>query len=190
MEFSMKHQKLIKEFPKQSSIEDSYDFIVDAKNPFYIKFPFVVEEPGQYTRQFYRTTHIFEGPSGSAMGGLVVVEKFSKAVDENSVCKNEDFRRLIKHDYSTVACVDSETAWKLIANKCEPDIDVNIESLVIENKQIFVIKIKEGTHKPYLLTGKSTYKRVMKDDYVLTRRDFDEFYSKRNQNSGLSGFSM
>ncbi len=114
MEFSMKQQKLIEEFPKQSSIEDSYDFVVDVKNPFYIKFPFVVEESGQYTRQFYRTTHIFEGPSGSAMGGLVVVDKFSKAVDENSVCKNEDFRRLIKHDYSTVVCVTGETAWKLI----------------------------------------------------------------------------
>ena len=39
MEFSMKHQKLIEEFPKQSAIEDSYDFVVDVKNPFYIKFP-------------------------------------------------------------------------------------------------------------------------------------------------------
>jgi len=48
------------------------------------------------------------------MGGLVVVEKFSKAVDENGTCKNDEFRRLIKYDYSAVACVNSEIAWKLI----------------------------------------------------------------------------
>ena len=48
------------------------------------------------------------------MGSLVVVDEFSKAVDEDGVCKNENFRRLIKYDYSTLVCVDSDTAWKLI----------------------------------------------------------------------------
>ena len=48
------------------------------------------------------------------MGSLSVVDKFSKAIDESGVCKNEKFRRLIKHDYSTLVCIDSETAWKLI----------------------------------------------------------------------------
>ena len=113
-EFSMKMHKQSIEFPKQSPIADSYDFVVDIENPFYIKFPFVIEESGQYTRQYYKTTHIFEGPSSSGMGGLVVVDKFSKAVDENGLCKNDDYRRLIKHDYSTVACVDGLSAFKLI----------------------------------------------------------------------------
>jgi len=113
-EFMMKIQEQQQEFPQQSPIGDSYDFVVDIENPFYIKFPFVIEESGQYTRQFYKNTHIFEGPSSSGMGGLVAVEKFSKAVDENGVCKNDNFRRLIKHDYSTVACVGSQTAWQLI----------------------------------------------------------------------------
>lgn len=113
-EFSIKMQKQSKEFPKQSPIVDSYDFVVDIENPFYIKFPFVIDESGQYTRQFYKTTHIFEGPSSSGMGGFVVVDKFSKAVDENSQCKNDDLRRLIKHDYSTVVCVGFSSAFKLI----------------------------------------------------------------------------
>ncbi len=113
-EFNKKMQKQREEFPKQSTIGNSYDFVVDIENPFYIKFPFVIEESGQYTRQFYKTTHIFEGPGSSGMGGFVVVDKFSKAVNENSQCKNDNFRRLIKHDYSTVVCVTSETAWKLI----------------------------------------------------------------------------
>ncbi len=47
-------------------------------------------------------------------GADAVVEKFSKAVGENGICKNDNFRRLIKHDYSTVACVDDLSAFKLI----------------------------------------------------------------------------
>ena len=37
-----------------------------------------------------------------------------KDIHENGSCNNEDFRRLIKHDYSKVVCVDGQTAWKLI----------------------------------------------------------------------------
>ena len=73
----------------------------------------MLNESGQYTRQFYKNTHIFEGPSSSGMGGLVVVDQFSKAVDENGECKNEKFRRIIKHDYSTMVCVYPSTVSKL-----------------------------------------------------------------------------
>ena len=113
-EFMKKAQKQGEEFPHQSSIANSYDFVVDIENPFYIKFPIILDESGQYTRQFYKKTHIFEGPASSEMGGIVVVDKFSKAVDESSQCKNDDLRRLIKHDYSTVACVNFSSALKLI----------------------------------------------------------------------------
>jgi len=112
-EFMMKMQKQSEVFPQQSPIKYSYDFVVDVKNPFYIKFPFVIEEPGQYTRQFYKNTHISQGPGSSGMGGLAVVDKFSKAVDENGECKNAEFRRLIKHDYSNLVCVDPASIWKL-----------------------------------------------------------------------------
>jgi len=43
-----KMNKQREEFPLQSTIGYSYDFVVDVKNPFYIKFPFVIENPGQY----------------------------------------------------------------------------------------------------------------------------------------------
>ena len=113
-EFMKKINKQNEEFPQQNTIGNSYDFIVDIENPFYIKFPFVIDESGQYTRQFYKKTHIFEGPTGSEMGGLVVVDRFSKAVNENAECKNDEYRRLIKYDYSTVVCVDFPSALKLI----------------------------------------------------------------------------
>lgn len=100
-------------FYKQSSIGDSYDFVVDAENPFYIKFPIQINNSGQYTRQYYKITHMFEGPSGFAMGGLTVVDKYSKAVNENGICKNEAFRLLIKHDNSNLVCVDPADTLKL-----------------------------------------------------------------------------
>jgi hypothetical protein len=113
-EFMQKINKQSEEFPQQSTLRNSYDFIVYVENPFYIKFPFVIDESGQYTSQFYKKTYVFEGPTGSEMGGLVVVDKFSKAVNENAECKNDEYRRLIKHDYSTVVCVDFSSALKLI----------------------------------------------------------------------------
>lgn len=112
--FALQSQKQNEEFAQQSTIGNSYDFVVDIQNPFYIKFPIVLEESGQYSRQFYKKPHIFEGPASYAMGGLTVVDKFSKAVSEDSQCKNDSLRRLIKHDYSTVVCVDGSSARKLI----------------------------------------------------------------------------
>lgn len=110
IEFNLQMLEQNEEFSKQRDvIGGSYDFVVDLENPFYIKFPFTIEESGQHTRQFYKKTHIFEGPASYGMGGLVVVDKFSKAVDANGICNNDEFRHIIKHDYSTMVCVDSQT---------------------------------------------------------------------------------
>jgi hypothetical protein len=48
------------------------------------------------------------------MGGTVVVEKFSKTMDEGGICRDDNHRRLIKHDYTVVACVSFDTGVKLI----------------------------------------------------------------------------
>ncbi len=114
-EFMNKVQEQQKEFPKQSSIGQSYNFVVDIDNPFYIKFPFVINQAGQYTYLFYHTTDMFQGPGSGGMGGFVVVEKYSRALDEDGICKNEGLTRLIKHDYSTVACTSVETFFELKA---------------------------------------------------------------------------
>ena len=75
----------------------------------------------------------------------------------------------------------------LVANRCEPDVNINIEPFVIDNRNVVAVTVKEGNDKPYLLIDKSAYKRVMKDDYTLTRHDFDELYSKKQQRSSGSG---
>ncbi|GKS67422.1 hypothetical protein YTPLAS73_09690 [Nitrosarchaeum sp.] len=114
------HQKFAQSIPaqneafyKQSLIGDSYDFVVDVENPFYIKFPIQFNNSGQYTRQYYKITHMFEGPSGFGMGGLSVVDQYSKAINENGRCKNDSLRLLIKHDYSNLVCVDPASAINL-----------------------------------------------------------------------------
>jgi len=76
----------------------------------------------------------------------------------------------------------------LINGHCEPSIDVKIEQVVMEGKPVIVVKVKDGTDKPYLLAGKSPYKRVGKDDYVMKRTDLDKIYNKksgRQDNYGL-----
>jgi len=77
----------------------------------------------------------------------------------------------------------------LVANRCEPDIEIDVESFLIEGRDIVAVSVKEGKDKPYLVIDKSAYKRVIKDDYVLRRRDFDEMYSKRQQRPEGSGIA-
>lgn len=76
----------------------------------------------------------------------------------------------------------------LVANRCQPDIDINVESLVIDNRNVVVVTVKEGHDKPYLLFDKSAYKRVMKDDYPMDRHDLDDIYSKKQRSPPGSAF--
>jgi len=114
-EFMDKVQEQQKEFPKNSPIGESYSFVVDVSNPFYIKFPFIINQTEQYTYMFYHTTDMFQGPAGAGMGGFVVVQKYSKALDENGTCKTDGLVRMIKHDYTTVVCTSVETFFELKA---------------------------------------------------------------------------
>jgi len=113
MVFMKRLQQYNIEFRQASTISNSYEFIVDVKKPFYVKFPIQIEQSGLYTYQFFERTDILEGPSSNAMGPLVIVEKYSKALDEEGKCKNEKFSRIIKHDYSSMACVYPSTVSKL-----------------------------------------------------------------------------
>ena len=112
--FAENNRKLNNDFYQNSKIAKSFEFKITSENPFYVKSPLTFDESGLYTHQYYKKLKNSPAILGSNMGSLSVVDKFSKAIDESGVCKNEKFRRLIKHDYSTLVCIDSETAWKLI----------------------------------------------------------------------------
>ena len=75
-----------------------------------------------------------------------------------------------------------------ISGRCEPDIEVNIEQIHLEGKPIIVIKVKEGKNKPYLLTGKSAYKRVDKSEHVFKRLDFDKIFNEKQAPNRSSDF--
>ena len=77
----------------------------------------------------------------------------------------------------------------LVSGNCEPDLEFTIEEIQLESRPIIVIKVKEGKNKPYILVGKSAYKRVEKDDLVFKRLDFDSVYSKQttSQDNVVSG---
>ena len=67
----------------------------------------------------------------------------------------------------------------LINGKCEPDIPIKIESVDLDGKPVIVVRVEEGDDKPYILVGKSAYKRVGANDRVFTRHDFDEIIKKK-----------
>ena len=113
-EFGENMRELNNKFYQTSTFGKSFEFKVNSEKPFLVKSPFTLLESGKYTHQFYTKLKNSPAVTDSNMGGTVVVDKFSKAIGENVVCKNENHRILIKYDYSAVACVGGETAWKLI----------------------------------------------------------------------------
>ncbi len=112
-EFAENNRKLNNDFYQHSEIAKFFEFKINPEKPFYVKSSLYFNDSGLYTHQYYKKLKNSPAIMGSNMGGLTVVDKFSKAIDDDGVCKNENFRRLIKHDYSTLVCVDFDTAWKL-----------------------------------------------------------------------------
>ena len=112
--FGQEMQKLNNEFYQDSNFAKSFEFKVNSEKPFLVKSSFVLPESGKYTHQFYKKLKFSPAVSDSNMGSTIVVDKFSKALSKNSGCNHDGHRMLIKHDYSVVACVSSETALKLI----------------------------------------------------------------------------
>lgn len=64
----------------------------------------------------------------------------------------------------------------MVNSLCEPTIDLSVENMMIDNKTIIVIKVKEGTDKPYLVKDKNAFKRVNDDDIPFKRIDLDNIY--------------
>jgi len=117
-------------------------------------------ELGKDSSEFLETVVSF----ANTKGGTILIGVHD---DGRVVGAGDDFERIEKK------------VRGLVANRCEPDIDISIEPFAIDSRDVVAVAVKEGGDKPYLLIGKSAYKRVIKDDYPLTRRDFDEMYRKK-----------
>ena len=117
MEYNKRMENLYVNFQETSTMKDFQIFSFKPEElPQSIKFPFTPQTNGKYFMILY---HDFGSSpytyNKGAFGSFLVVEKFSKAVDEDGECKKKEFRRIIKHDYSSVVCVSPSSISALKA---------------------------------------------------------------------------
>jgi len=72
----------------------------------------------------------------------------------------------------------------MVSSRCEPQIDINVEQIEVQNKPTVVITVKEGKDKPYLVKNKSAYIRVEDRDIAMSRHDLDRIYAENQQKHG------
>ena len=68
----------------------------------------------------------------------------------------------------------------IIRSRCDPFIEPELQSVEIDDKPIIVVRINEGTNKPYTLRDKGVYVRSGSTDRIASRIELDEFYEKEN----------
>ena len=97
--------------------KDSTEIRFDLLNSKEIIFPFSPQETGEF---FLKQQIVYSHDDGvSSVGGVSmipfhVVDKFSKAADEDGFCKKSTMVNLFKPDFSTNVCVTPQTAIKLM----------------------------------------------------------------------------
>ena len=68
----------------------------------------------------------------------------------------------------------------IIRSQCDPFIEPELQSVEIDDKPIIVVRINEGTNKPYTLRNRGVYVRSGSTDRIASRIELDEFYKKEN----------
>ncbi len=61
----------------------------------------------------------------------------------------------------------------MVSGKCEPHIEVRVESVELQDKPVVLVHVPRGTDKPYILRNKAPYIRKGEDDVPMTRHDLD-----------------
>lgn len=75
----------------------------------------------------------------------------------------------------------------MISGKCEPsNIETIIEHKESEGMPIVIVRVKEGSEKPYILKEKGPYIRIDERDLVMSRLDLDRIYQQKYQNNRIS----
>ena len=70
----------------------------------------------------------------------------------------------------------------LIAEHCNPSIEVRIDSEVLmQGIPITLVKVREGTNKPYTLKDRGIFVRRGASDRQIKRTELDEIYSTRQE---------
>lgn len=67
---------------------------------------------------------------------------------------------------------------KILRSNCYPPIQPEMSISILDDKKVLVVRVKEGSNKPYVFTDKGVYVRVSDKDRIATRAELDEFYRK------------
>lgn len=73
------------------------------------------------------------------------------------------------------------TVRNIIRRYCEPSIDPTIELAQVNDKTIIVVKVKEGTDKPYNHREKGVMVRYGSTNRVATRDELDSLYKEKTR---------
>jgi len=68
-----------------------------------------------------------------------------------------------------------------LKSRCDPFIAPEIKKVTTDDGSIFVIRINEGTNKPYTLRDKGIYVRSGSTDRIASRIELDEFYDQKKK---------
>jgi len=68
----------------------------------------------------------------------------------------------------------------LIADHCDPSIEVQIDSdVLVQGTPITLVKVPEGTNKPYILKDRGTFVRRGSSDRQIKRTELDDIQAKK-----------
>ncbi|HKZ93683.1 MAG TPA: ATP-binding protein [Candidatus Bathyarchaeia archaeon] len=69
----------------------------------------------------------------------------------------------------------------MIADSCDPSIDVQIHQEVLHEIPVTIVEIPEGTNKPYVLNNRGIFIRRGASDRQIKRTELDDVYAKKQQ---------
>lgn len=67
----------------------------------------------------------------------------------------------------------------LISDRCDPPVDVQIDSISLQKKPITLVTVPEGKNKPYTLRDRGLFIRRGSSDRQIKRTELDEIYAKK-----------
>lgn len=71
----------------------------------------------------------------------------------------------------------------LISDHCDPSIEVHVDSVLVNNIPIILVKVAEGTNRPYTLKDRGIFVRRGSSDRLIKRTELDDIYAKKQQSS-------
>jgi hypothetical protein len=74
----------------------------------------------------------------------------------------------------------NKTVRGSIANLCEPVIEPKIEWINMRSVPLMIVRVPEGTDKPYILRDRSIYVRKGEGDYAIDRNTLDAIYDMKH----------